>query len=64
MMVGDTPYDIEAAARAGIAAVALRCGGHWTDHDLRGALYIFDDPQDLLDRWRGSAGTARVQRRT
>ena len=63
MMVGDTPYDIEAAARAGIAAMALRCGGHWTDHDLRGALYIFDDPQDLLDRWRGSAGTARVYRR-
>jgi phosphoglycolate phosphatase-like HAD superfamily hydrolase len=63
MMVGDTPYDVEAAARAGVAAMALRCGGHWTDHDLRGALYIFDDPQDLLDRWRGSAGTARVQRR-
>ena len=36
--------------------MALRCGGHWTDHDLRGALYIFDDPQDLLDRWRRIGG--------
>jgi HAD superfamily hydrolase (TIGR01509 family) len=55
VMVGDTPYDIEAAARAGIPAVALRCGGHWSDRDLNGALYIFDDPQDLLDRWQQSA---------
>ena len=55
VMVGDTPYDIEAAARAGVAAVALRCGGHWSDRDLKGALYIFDDPQDLLDRWQQSA---------
>jgi len=54
VMVGDTPYDIEAAARAGVAAVALRCGGHWSDRDLSGALYIFDDPQDLLDRWQQS----------
>ena len=55
VMVGDTPYDIQAAARAGVAAVALRCGGHWSDRDLRGALYIFDDPQDLLERWQQSA---------
>ena len=54
VMVGDTPYDIEAAARAGVPAVALRCGGHWSDRDLSGALYIFDDPQDLLDRWQQS----------
>ena len=63
LMVGDTPYDIEAAARAGIASVALRCGGYWTDRDLSGALYIFDDPKDLLERWRRSAGTTRLYRR-
>jgi HAD superfamily hydrolase (TIGR01549 family) len=62
VMVGDTPYDIEAAARAGVAAVALRCGGHWSDRDLRGALYIFDDPQDLLDRWQQSAVLAVYKR--
>ena len=63
VMVGDTPYDIEAARRAGIASVALRCGGHWTDHDLRGALYIFDDPKELLERWRNWSGTTQLYRR-
>jgi HAD superfamily hydrolase (TIGR01509 family) len=31
VMIGDTPYDIDAAGRAGIGAIALRCGGYWTD---------------------------------
>ncbi|HMJ83112.1 MAG TPA: HAD family hydrolase [Vicinamibacterales bacterium] len=52
VMVGDTPYDIEAAARSGIGAIALRCGGYWTDHSLRGAREIFDDPEALLAFWR------------
>jgi HAD superfamily hydrolase (TIGR01509 family) len=52
-MIGDTPYDIEAAHRAGIKAIAFRCGGFWTDSSLAGAVEIFDDPQHLLDRWRG-----------
>ena len=56
VMVGDTPYDIEAARRAGIATIALRCGGHWSDRDLHGALCILDHPQELLDRWRHAAG--------
>lgn len=47
IMIGDTPYDIEAATRAGIAIIALRCGG-WTDDALRGALAIYDDPADLV----------------
>lgn len=47
LMLGDTPYDIEAAARAGMACIALRSGG-WSDADLRGALAIYDDPADLL----------------
>ena len=51
VMIGDTPYDIEAARRAGIAAVALRCGGHWSDVDLRGAVAIYDDPAALLAIW-------------
>jgi HAD superfamily hydrolase (TIGR01509 family) len=52
VMVGDTPYDIEAAARAGIPAIALRCGGHWSDADLRGAIHICADPAALLVWWR------------
>jgi HAD superfamily hydrolase (TIGR01509 family) len=55
VMIGDTPYDIEAAARAGVPSIALRCGGHWTDHDLRGALYVLDDPAALLEHWRDAA---------
>lgn len=47
IMFGDTPYDIEAASRAGIGTVAFRCGG-WKDDDLRGAAAIFDHPEALL----------------
>ena len=47
IMLGDTPYDVEAATRAGVAAVALRCGG-WSDDALAGAAAIYDDPRDLL----------------
>jgi HAD superfamily hydrolase (TIGR01509 family) len=50
IMVGDTPYDIEAAQRAGIGIVALRCGG-WPDTALTSALAIYDDPADLLERY-------------
>ena len=52
LMVGDTPYDVEAADRAGIGALALRCGGYWPDSSLWGALEIFDDPGALLARLR------------
>ena len=52
IMVGDTPYDVEAARRAGICAVALRCGGHWSDRELGSAMAIFDDPAALLAYWQ------------
>lgn len=47
VMLGDTPYDVEAARRAGVAMIALRCGG-WDDAALGDATAIFDDPHDLL----------------
>jgi 2-haloalkanoic acid dehalogenase type II len=47
VMVGDTPYDVEAAARAGVPTIAVRCGG-WGDADLAGARAIYDGPADLL----------------
>jgi HAD superfamily hydrolase (TIGR01509 family) len=50
IMIGDTPYDIEAARRAGLAAIAFRCGG-WDDAALRGAIAIYDHPKQLLERW-------------
>ena len=53
VMIGDTPYDIEAAARAGVAAIAFRCGG-WSDPDLAGAIAIYHDAADLLARFEQS----------
>ena len=47
-MIGDTPYDVEAAARARVPSIALRCGGWWDDATLAGATTIYDDPADLL----------------
>jgi phosphoglycolate phosphatase-like HAD superfamily hydrolase len=49
IMIGDTPYDIEAASRAGLATIAFRCGG-WDDAALQGSIAIYDDPRQLLDR--------------
>ncbi len=53
LMIGDTPFDIEAGARAGVPVMAFRCGGGWTDEDLAGAIALYDGPADLssqLDR--------------
>jgi len=50
IMVGDTPYDVEAALRAGIEIIGLRSGG-WSDAELRGAVAIYDDPADLLEHY-------------
>ena len=47
IMVGDTPYDVEAATRARVTTIAFRCGG-WGDDRLRDALAIYDGPWDLL----------------
>ena len=52
VMVGDTPYDLEAAQRAGVDLIAVRCGG-WRDEDLRGAIAIYDGPADLLGWFDG-----------
>jgi HAD superfamily hydrolase (TIGR01509 family) len=47
VLIGDTPYDVEASLRAGIRVVALRCGG-WNDEELSGAAAVYQDPADLL----------------
>jgi HAD superfamily hydrolase (TIGR01509 family) len=51
VMIGDTPYDIEAAQGAGVSALALRCGGYWTDDHFAGADRIFNDPEALHFHW-------------
>lgn len=50
LMLGDTPYDVEAARRARVPIVAVRCGG-WDSPDLDGAAAIHDDPADLLEHY-------------
>lgn len=47
VMLGDTPYDIESAGKAGVKTIAVRCGGS-QDKDLQGAIAIYDGPADLL----------------
>ena len=53
VMVGDTPYDIEAAAKVKVKAIAFRCGG-WSDKDLMGAIMTYDGPADLLAHYETS----------
>jgi HAD superfamily hydrolase (TIGR01509 family) len=47
VMIGDTPYDVEAATRAGVRAIGFLSGG-WTREALKGAVEIYDGPADLL----------------
>lgn len=53
IMLGDTPYDVEASGRAGVRCVALTCGG-WRAEDLSEAIAVYADPADLLARYDGS----------
>jgi HAD superfamily hydrolase (TIGR01509 family) len=50
IMIGDTPYDIEAAHRAGIEIIALRSGG-WPGGSLQEAIVIYGNPADLLEHY-------------
>jgi HAD superfamily hydrolase (TIGR01549 family) len=63
VMVGDTKYDVEAAHRAHVPCVALRCGGNGAT--LGAADAVYEDPAALggaLDRppfaWSSAASTA------
>ena len=53
VMIGDTPYDIEAARKVGVGTIAFRCGG-WSDSDLAGAIAIYNDSADLLAHYDSS----------
>ncbi|WP_116449463.1 HAD family hydrolase [Blastococcus litoris] len=48
VVIGDSVYDVEAAANAGMPAIVVRSGG-FGDDELRdaGALAIYDTPADL-----------------
>lgn len=53
VMIGDTAYDIEAAAKAGVKTIALRSGG-WSASDLKDALAIYNDTADLFAHYNES----------
>lgn len=53
ILLGDTPYDVEAAARASVATVALLSGG-WDADALQGAVAIYENPEDLLRHFTAS----------
>ncbi|MGZ3651238.1 MAG: HAD family hydrolase [Bdellovibrionota bacterium] len=47
IMLGDTPYDVQAATRARIPIVAFTCGG-WPAEALKGAVAVYQGPWELL----------------
>ena len=53
IVVGDTPFDILAAERAGLRTIAFR-SGLFRDDQLIGAIAIYDDAADLLARFEDS----------
>ena len=52
LVVGDTPYDAEAATKAKLKIVGALCGG-FPETDLRekGCIEIYQDPADLLESY-------------
>jgi phosphoglycolate phosphatase-like HAD superfamily hydrolase len=48
IMIGDTPYDIAAAGKAGVKSIGFTCGG-WSPDSLRDAIEIYRGPWDLLE---------------
>lgn len=55
IVVGDTPYDAEAASKAGLRTIGLLCGG-WSAEDLKkaGCIAVYKDPADLLTQYDSS----------
>ncbi|GJD34115.1 HAD family hydrolase [Methylobacterium aerolatum] len=50
IVIGDTPYDAEAARKAGLRTIGVLCGG-FPEASLTeaGCVEIYKDPQDLLE---------------
>jgi HAD superfamily hydrolase (TIGR01509 family) len=55
MVVGDTPYDAEAARQAGLTTVGVLCGG-FAEEALRaaGCVAVYHDPQHLAEAYDSS----------
>ena len=55
LALGDTPWDVEAAARAGVKTVAVMSGG-WTRQQLQnaGAIAVYVDAAELVRKFEDS----------
>ncbi|MBA3540686.1 MAG: HAD family hydrolase [Deltaproteobacteria bacterium] len=53
VMLGDTPYDIEAARGAGVDVIGV-CTGGWSTEGLAGAVAVYASPAMLLANWHTS----------
>jgi HAD superfamily hydrolase (TIGR01549 family) len=63
VVIGDTPYDAQAASKANLITIGLLCGG-WSEKELRraGCVAIYLDAEDLLlqyDSQFGSPGATK-----
>lgn len=56
LALGDTPYDAEAAGKAGIATIGVTTGG-WSKKELleAGCIEVYTDVAELLERFEESA---------
>jgi HAD superfamily hydrolase (TIGR01509 family) len=61
IVVGDSPYDAQAAGKIGLRTIGVLCGG-FPEADLRqaGCIAIYRDPADLLRRFDPSVLIRRV----
>ena len=50
VLIGDTPYDVASAERAGLKCIGVRSGGY-SESELveAGAVLVVDAPEDLMD---------------
>jgi len=63
LAIGDTPYDVEAAAKVQIRTIALLCGG-FSEKTLMaaGAVAVFRSPAELLFRYEDWCPLVRTDR--
>jgi HAD superfamily hydrolase (TIGR01509 family) len=56
LALGDTPWDVEAARKAGLGTIAVTSGG-WSEEDLReaGALEVYRDVAQIAEQFEHSA---------
>lgn len=63
VMLGDTPYDLEACRGASVDVIAFSSGG-WSHDALAGAVGIYAGPGDLVARWDDSPLASEPTQRT